>query len=220
MPTPLTVYLTSTNDTLVTTAKQLTPSAPAGELSNGSKVGKSTGWGVLWAQGNSGAWAGGASEPTFGDVHGFILDSTLLEGQQIVAGSWSCSIKLSLNTSSLTATAHVRVGARSSAGVYTQIIDMATASSTISTTASVLTASGSTGAATNFNVGDKLYVEVDLNITVASGSTTATAVLFFNGGANESIVTPGYQAQPSQPWGWSAHDLPSRTENTFVIPRG
>src|SRR5579859_5003080 len=194
----LTVFLTSTNDTLVTTARQLTNSAPSSETSVTNKTGKSTAWDDLDSQGDTGAWAAAASEPAFGaGATGFIWDVTTLEGQQILAGTWTFSVKLSTSSGTVTADVHVRAGVRSSGGVFTQILDMVKTGASITATAASFTGSG-TGALTNFNTGDKLWVEVLLNITAnTSASTTATTSMFENGGAAEEVVTPGFQAQPA-----------------------
>lgn len=181
-------FLSSTAATTVTTANKLTTTSGT-ETSKTSKTGKSTGWGVLWAQGNTGTWAAGASEPAFGDVHGFLLDDTSLEGKTISAGTHSVSIKLSTSSGAISGSAHVRIGKRSSAGVFTEIINVPVTVTSLGSTAATLTGSG-TGSATSFTTGDKLYVEVELDITsTSSSSTTATTSLFENGAA-ESVTVP------------------------------
>jgi hypothetical protein len=197
--TALTAYLSSTTATTVTTAKTLLATAPASSTSVTNKTGKSaSGWGVLHTIAYSTAFAAAASEPAFGDVNGAILDDTSLEGQTIAAGSWSCSMHFSSSSGTLTGVIYVRVGKRSSAGVYTEIVNMAAASTGFTSAGQTVTASG-TGAATAFAVGDKLYMQIDLQITAnTSSSATATTSVFENGGALESVVTPGYAATLSQ----------------------
>lgn len=187
-----TLYLNRTATVTLTTAAGLVTSPPAAESSLTSlKTAKNTAnWGTFWALAANTTWQNAVSEAAFGDVHGFLLDDTSLEGLTADAGTWSATMKVSSSSGTLTGVLHVRVGKRSSAGVYTEIVNMAVASQGYTSTPSVVTCSGS-GAVTAFAVGDKLYVQVDLQITAnTSSATTATTNLYLNGGANESIVTP------------------------------
>jgi hypothetical protein len=101
------------------------------------------------------------------------------------------------------------IGVRHSDGTYTTIGSAtATGAGTgggivfAAGTAQTLTLPTITGALTNFVVGDRLVVDFDANVTVATSSTTATISLFMNAGANESVVTPGYQPTPAVVSGW------------------
>ena len=192
----LTAYSTGTAATTVTTSDTLVTTAPASETSHTSSVKKTTGWGELWSQGTTSAWAAAASEPTAPTGHGFLLDATTLEGQQILAGTWTPTVKLAAS-SALTATVVVRAWVYHSGGTYTQIgTDMSAAAVAIGATAAAVAITGVSQPLTNFNTGDKLYVEVLLDITKAGTSTSGTVSLYENGGAAEQLVTPGYQAQP------------------------
>lgn len=196
MATALTVYPTATAATTVTTADTLATSAPSSETSHTSKTGKSTGWGELYSQGNTTAWAAGSSEPA-ADGHGWLLDATTLEGQEILSGTWTPKIKLSTSSGTVTCVVHMRAYKRSSGGVYSLIVDCASGSVGLTSTAAVISPTAASGALTTFATGDKLYVDVVLHITAnSSTSNTATTSVFQNGGANEEFVTPGYQAQP------------------------
>ena len=191
--TALTVYPTGTaSASTLTTADTLATSAPAAETSHTTKTGKLLAWGELFAQGSTGTWPAGTSEPA-PSGHGFILDTTTLEGQSIIAGTWTPSIKLSSSSGTVTADIHFRAYKRTSAGVYTQIVDLVKTAAAITATAATYTPTAGSGAQTAFATGDKLYLDVVLHITAnTSASTTATTSLFQNGGAAESMVTPGY----------------------------
>lgn len=194
--TALTSYFTSTTAVTITTADEATSTAPAAETNKTTKIGKSTGWVEVWSQGTTSNNVG-ASEPA-ADGHGFLWDVTTLGGQQIVAGNWTPTVKLAASTKSFVADIYVRAYKRSSSGTYTQIFRAVKSAQTINTTATVFTLTAtSTPAAVNFNAGDKLYYDVVLDITSTSETaTTATALLYENGGANEEVITPGYQVQP------------------------
>lgn len=202
--TALTIYETNTAATTLTTTNQLTNSAPSSEVTNITiKVGTHTGWDTLPSQGSTSNWASGTSEPAQLGT-GFLWDVTTLEGQQILSGNWTPKVKLSVSNGSVVADIHVRVAVRSSGGVYTNIIDAASTGQTINTTATVYTLPATSGTLTNFNTGDKLYQDVILNVTTNStGKATATFTEYENGGANESVVTPGYQAQPAAVLSWN-----------------
>ncbi|MDE2312266.1 MAG: DUF2341 domain-containing protein [Patescibacteria group bacterium] len=197
--TALTAYQTNTSATTLSNASQLSSSAPASEVSTITvKVGKSTGWDTLPSKGTTNNWAAGASEPSQLGT-GFLWDVTTLEGQQIVAGNWTPKVKLKVSAGSVVADIHVRASVyHSSNGTYTTIIDAVSTGKTINTTATVYTLPATAGALTDFTTGDKIYQDVILNITSNStGSSTAKFTIYENGGANESLATPGYQSQPT-----------------------
>lgn len=201
----LTVYLSSTTASTVATAKKLVTTAPASSTSVTNKTAKvASGWGVLHTIAYSTTFAGAASEPAFGDVNGAILDDTSLEGLTIGSGTWSCSMRFSSSSGTLTGVIHIRMGKRSSSGVYTEIVNMACPSTGFTSAGQTVTATG-TGAATDFTVGDKLYMQIDLQITSnTSSSNTATTSVFENGGAVESVATPGTSVTPATVTGAAA----------------
>jgi hypothetical protein len=193
--TALTAYLSSSAATTITTANQILTTAPASETSKTTKIGKTTGYCELYAQGNSGGCTG-VSSPPAPSGHGFILDATTLEGQQILSGNWTGAMKLAVSKSGVTVTAYMRVF-KYSGGTYTQIATSTSNSIALGTTATALTFSAGSGALTNFNTGDKLYIDFVVNITSnTANSTTETISLYENGGAAEEMTTPGYQPQP------------------------
>jgi len=145
MSTALTVFPTGTAATTSTTDDTLVTTAPASETNKTTKTGKTTGWVYLYSQGTG--TNGGASEPAPTD-HGWLLDATTLEGQEILAGTWTPKIKLSSSSGTVTAVVHVRAYVRSSAGAFTLIVDCATGSVSITSTAAVYSPTAASGAAT------------------------------------------------------------------------
>lgn len=203
MATALSVYGTTAASSTLSTADLLVSTTGGLSDSRNTLVGRKTGWGEIWSQGNTAAWAGGSSEPTTPSGHGWLFDVTTLEGQQIIAGNWNASIRLLTSAGSITCVAHLKAWVRSSGGVYTAIIDLAALSQTIGTPGSSITfQQGTTSSATNFNTGDKLYVELPLDITANStGSNSANVINQASSSSTAGVIgwvevdTPGYQAQ-------------------------
>lgn len=206
--TALAAYLTATNDTLLTTARQLTSSAPSSESSiaaTGQLAKNGTGWIELPSKGGSSTTLAGSEPAVSGN--GFIWDVTTLESQQIVAGNWTPIIKLSCPGGSFVAEIHVRIFKRSSGGTYTQFTSGGVATDLVQTGVTISTAAATTFTAASldamsFVTGDKLYVDVVLNITTGNSNNTAAnrvISLYENGGANDVIVTPGYAAAGATP---------------------
>ncbi len=208
--TALTVGFASAASTTVSTADQLyvvagvsTPGFPF--VFNFS--GGATGYGQLWAQGNAGGWLAAGSIGSQ-DGHGFLLENSVLnlEGQTLAAGNWTPTIRLTSMTSSsapggtITADIIVRISKRSSGGTYTTIATSTLTGASLTSTATSFNLPAASGAATAFATGDKLYIDVWLNITAstvgASGGvrlnreSNDTTGLTFD--PNAQIVSPGY----------------------------
>lgn len=181
--------------TTVTTANLLDGSTGT-STSKTSKTGKSTGWGVLWSQGNTTAWAAGGSQPAFGDLHGFLEDDTSFEGKTIQAGTWSASLRISTSSGTVTGVVHLVVGKRSSAGVYTQIIDLVFPSHGFTSTVSTITTTGTQAADVAFVTGDKLYAQVELQITSTSSTSNNATTSLFEETAADSFTTPNIVLNP------------------------
>jgi hypothetical protein len=229
MTTALTAYLTSTaSASTLTTANVLysTSGSPATTNKN-SLINKVTGWGEVWSQGNSSVWAGAGSEPA-PSGHGWILDSTVLEGQQFAAANWSGTITVKMN-SAITAsvTFHLRAYKRSSSGVYTNIVDIAASSASLSSSNTTVTFSATAGSAMSFSTGDKLYIDVVGNITVAPFSSgfsieiidLSTDTSGLTGSTAAEMVTPGYTSSGGGVPALSQqiiYSIPAMTGGNFV----
>lgn len=201
-PTRFAVYLSSANDTLVATARTLLTTAPSSETSaqgSGQTTKSGTGWVELWSQGRGTATVTpAASEPTTPTGQGFILDSTALEGGQFPADVWRPSLKVSAPATGFVGVCVAKIWKRSSAGAYTLIARCASSSVTVGTSATVCAFTATAGSLTNFNAGDKLYVEVLFQITTGSSNNTATnrvISLYENGGLADSIIGPAKGSQ-------------------------
>src|SRR6266487_3104628 len=103
MATPLTVYTLTTNSTSIATAKTLATAlggATAGTAT--TQLGTATGYGEVYSQNHAAAWPSlsGVAAP---DGGGYILDSPLLEGQTILAGTWTPTFRVLLGAGTATA---------------------------------------------------------------------------------------------------------------------
>src|SRR5579859_5263426 len=97
MPTPLTLYplVKVATSTLSTASALATTSGAFAEVNSGTAIDAHTGYGELWplSRATSNTWAGGGSLGA-ASSNGWLFDSRLLEGQQIVAGTWTFAITL------------------------------------------------------------------------------------------------------------------------------
>ena len=211
MTTALTLFYTNTQGTTLSTTNQLsithgTDNVNVTQLY--SLLGTATGWGEVYAQGTTNAWAQAASigSPS---GHGFMLETSVLNlaNNTIIGGSWTANVRLATGHTDGTLTGtlstgnaiHVRVY-RYRSGTYTQIVDMALTGQTINSTITTYALSGSTSAGTTFLAGDLLYVDIwvdvganangdaALNLRLNRESTNST------GDTNAEVVTPGYVA--------------------------
>jgi hypothetical protein len=199
-PIPLTLYLTSNNDSLLPTARQLSTTAPVSEIGSDTSIGTAMGWGELFSQGTAGPWAAAASAPP-PSGQGFLWNASTLEAQQLAAGNWAPTLKLRLSTpapATVTADLHVRIFLRMSTGSYLSMVDVAMLGQTVDSTSRTFPLPPTGGPAVNFGVGDKLYVDVLLSITAnTTADPLARLSLFMNSAAaSEQVVTPGYGPTP------------------------
>jgi len=196
--TALTVYLTNFAATTVTTSNTLIENATTGASltnKNTNLTSGTTGWVEILSQGGT-FGAGVGSEPS-PSGKGWIDDGTTLEGFHFASGTWTFNLGFECTTTgTFTADVHFRAYQRSSGGTYT-LIGEATASgqTIISTSYTVVSASGSFSASATFATGDKLYIDCLMNITTNSTtgnmrmqqSSSATT-----GSTSADAVTPGY----------------------------
>ncbi|SRR5258708_2714646 len=205
MPTALTVLGVNTASSTLSTAHQLvTSTGGTANTSNTTTINASTGFGELYASGNSAAWAAGSVNTAIAPSgNGFLYDVTTLEGQQIVAGSWVPIPRLSVFTASITADIYVRAYRyNSSTLTYTSIGVCLLSGNTITTTGASFTFAGTSLAAANFGVGDKLYIDIWLNILTNAGSTGEYVRLIQGAGTTGRLLymeidTPGYIVSPA-----------------------
>ena len=205
--TALTVYGCLSAATTLTTANLLVSVTGGGSTANNNNCNQSTGYSEIYSQGGN-PWQalGSIGSPT---GHGWLLDVTTLEGQQISAGNWTPSLRGQIQggTGTVVADMYVRAYKRSSSGTYTQIgSNMVLASQTLqNATSNNYVFSATSQPVVNFGPGDKLYVDIWLNIT--TNLTTGTSAVRINqsisttqGAANVmQVVTPGYISLGTNP---------------------
>lgn len=203
--TALTAYLSINNATTPALANQLLTGANGGSTTTrNSTIGTSTGYGEVVSRGSGAAWAAAGSIGA-ASGNGFAIDSTVLEGQQTISGNWTPSLRMQTSLGSITADIICRIMRYSgSTGTYTTLATITLAAQSITTTAATYALAATSIGVTSFGAGDKLYVDVWLNITANStGSGSATIKLIESssatlGSTSAQIVTPGYQASVSR----------------------
>lgn len=201
--TALDVFGINTASTTLATAMQLVSTNGGATVGGtGTKVGQATGFGELLSQGTTNNWPslGSIGNPS-GD--GWLFDNALLEGQTIAAGVWTLAHHLLNNgTNSYTADIIVRVWKRSSGGIFTAIGSVTLASQTIPTSSTLFTLTTASLPAMAFGTGDKLYMDIWLN--VASGGSGASIKVNTARGSGATgasgfaeIDTPGFSPTPA-----------------------
>ncbi len=208
----LTLYMANAASATLPSANQLYAGASGSPATNATYtlIGNNvTGWGEIVAQGTSSAWAQAAfiGNPT---GKGFLYDSTSLEMQQFLAGSWVPSIRLNASQVPNFAQAGILVGditrrafKRSSSNIYTPIVSSTLTQQTLTGAFTTYTLpAGVANAVTAFGVGDKLYLDQWFNCTQnANGSALqgirfnrlSTDVTGLTGDPTTQIVSPGIQ---------------------------
>src|SRR6266568_6364597 len=200
MVTPLTLYGSHTAAATIATANLLMTSTGAGaDLTKTTLIGTASGYGTLRSQGNAGAWPAAGSLPAFNGF-GWLWDVTTLEGNTLVGGNFTPSFRLFDTTGLTTVDLYFRV-AKVNAGVYTQIGSTFVKSGVVITAVStIITMTAVSLPTTGFSTGDKLYIQLDANITTPNGSgvTTVTVVMSNSstlGQANSvQLITQGFTA--------------------------
>lgn len=199
--TNLTLYTTLTASTTLTTANELTNSAPSSSNSTTTTIGTtSTGWAELLSRGGSSTPAGSEPSPS---GYGYLWDVTTLEGTELEAGNFTPTVRLRTSAGTMSAFIHVRAYSRTSAGVYNLLGESVTSSAqSLTSSYAVYPLPAIANASTaQWNTGDKLYMDVVLDITVNGLSGSGQILMLANGGVDEELITPGYQvpvsAEPS-----------------------
>jgi len=141
-------------------------------------VGTATGWGEMKSQGSAAAWPALGSEPSFGQGNGWIYDTTALEGKTLAAGTWTLKFQHALSVGSASANVVARIGKYKSGGTFQEIANSGPQSINPTTTPSSTTLN-ITGLQTAFATGDKLYIQIDVQlVTNSSGSGAATLNMY------------------------------------------
>lgn len=202
MPTSLTLYGTNgASSTLGTAEGAVASTGASGNVVAGTVIGTSTGYSEIYSSGSSNTWAGAGSlgSPS---GHGFLYDSTALEGQNIIAGNWQPIFRFNVNAGSVVADLIIRAYKRSSGGTYTAIGTCTYSAQTLTTTFTTFTFPNTSLPAMAFTTGDKLYYDVWVFVGVGNNSTgSGTAKLQINTSnsasqgrtSNAELITPGYQ---------------------------
>jgi hypothetical protein len=199
-----TVFFTGTASGTLATANTMY-SAPGGatDTNNTSALGTATGYGEVTSQGTVSAWAAAGSAPA-PSGKGFLWDVATLENNDLLPGTYTAAVRLNTvgtGAVNITADIHCRLYKRTSGGVYTLIADCALTGQTIKTTKVVFNPTFTTTSKTSFATGDKLYVDIILNVTANTGASTMNIQLndlslettSHLGLTTAQVVLPGYQ---------------------------
>src|SRR6266567_4534692 len=199
--TALTLYLNETASTTNSIADQLLENASTGgSLSNKNTnlTSGTTGWITVYAQGNASAQTGAGSQPALAD-NGWIDDATTLQTNHLNSGTWTFALGFETTTTgTFVADFHFRFYQRTSGGTRTLIGEaIASAQTIVSGSYTVLTPSVSASASSTFATGDRLGLDVTVNITT-NGTTgnlrmqaSSSATL---GNTSAEAVSAGYSS--------------------------
>jgi hypothetical protein len=191
--TPLDLYLTADASTTLPTTGGALDTAPPSTTTVANRIGTTAArWWNVEPQGNS-SNVNFASEPAFGSGDFvWVYETTALEGKRIPAGNWTPTLEIDDNTGTASSiTVVVIVGIRHSDGTYTEIGRTSVAGLSLSTTNNVQAFPVIAGSQTDLVTGDKLVIEVDLDVvTNGTGSTKDFRITV---GANSHLDTPGFK---------------------------
>ena len=198
--TALNLYGTNTASGTLSTAASLVTGTGATSISPSSfQIPKgTTGWTECYSLStNTTTYVASMGTPS---GHGFLYDTTALEGLTINAGNWTPKFVINVGSKSITGTLTIN-WYRYNAGSYVNIGSQ-TSSSFSGANAVTPTFTTTSLGSVAFSTGDKLYFDVWLNITsgwTGSGSTQTGTVQLGNSatqgfaGAAE-LDTPGYSS--------------------------
>ncbi len=205
--TPLVLNGCQTPSTVLATANQVVANQTGTTTaSSNTKIGMATGYGEIYAKGNTSAWPGyGSLQPPSGN--GWLFDVTTLENQTIPAGNWQWAQKLRCTNVNVVADIIVRAYKYNSIShTYTSIGTITLSSTTVGSTATPFTSALTSFSSVSFATGDKLYVDLWLNIrTNNTGTNGATFNIIECNNASSGLSgiaqlsTPGYQATSTNP---------------------
>ncbi len=211
MVTSLTLYPNSSSaSATISTANQLIANATIATNAGVPKthVDASTGFGEVCSQVQSGAWLGhvgaitdAACNPT---GHGWFLDATTLDLQDIISGNWTPAFRHVTSANSYTCDMYCRAWIYNPTGGTYALIGsaMVLSGQTINTTIANFTWAATSLPTASFPAGTKLYIDRWDNIlttTCVSGNTVQVnqSSLAGDGLAAVNIITPGYQPTPA-----------------------
>lgn len=198
--TALTVYITNANAP-ISTDNLLVTATGGGTTNKNTTVGKNTGYGFLDPQGSP-SYVATSTIPDPNDTGWLWNDTTLADNNaSFGAGTWTATMTLQTNSSSVTADLYCRVYRRASNGTFYPIVTMHSGGHTINTTETNFTVTGTTSTASDsFQVGDQLFIDqlIDITTNTTNSNTTVVKNYVSNsstlGHTNGQIVTPGYSS--------------------------
>jgi len=201
----LSLYPTSSRSvTISASANTLSTSEStvlSGEVYNATAVDfgdTRTGYGLIYSMGTGIPWPQDVTQPS-PNGGGWIYDTTALEGLTMLAGTYAPTATLKFNAvaEAIIADVYYRVYKRSSGGAYTQLVACKITNKTFDYDVVTVMATGwtnTTGASATFSVGDKLYVDICVDITANSASDYDDLYVSMEYGPHGALATPGFLA--------------------------
>lgn len=199
MATSLTTYGCSVASSTLATAGTLASALGGVSSTSNTIIGTNTQYIELYGLGGTGVASGASIGTPSGK--GFLWDVTTLEAMQLLAGTWTPTVRGRLSSHTCTADVILRAYKRSSGGVYTNIGTWTVTAQSWNTANTNYSPTPSSVSLVNFGVGDKLYEDVWLNITASTmtgSDSVQLAVSSTSSGLanNVQLLTPSYQPIP------------------------
>jgi hypothetical protein len=200
--TALNVYGTNTPSTTLSSAGLLVSvTGASGNGQNTTKVGTTTQYVEIFGNGTTAAQTGVGSIPA-ATGNGWLFDTTLLEGQQIVAGTYTPLIRAKVSGGTASVDMYVRFSKLAADLItYTTIGTCSLTGQSLTTAIANYNFAGNSLSAVTFGTGDKLYVDVWFNIISRTGASSTDTIAFTNANSatqgrasNAEFDTPGYNA--------------------------
>lgn len=202
MTTALNLYGTNAASTTMPNAGLLVSvTGASGNGQSTTKIGTTTQYVEIFANGTTALQTGVVSigSPT---GHGWLFDTTSLEGQQIIAGTWTPLIRAKVSDGTINADMYVRAYKLAADLItYTAIGTCSKLAQGLTTTIQNYNFAGNSLSAMTFGTGDKLYIDVWFNLSSPVGTLSTSTIAFTSANSatqgrasNAEVDTPGYNA--------------------------
>jgi hypothetical protein len=214
----LTLYLAGVPSSVLPTANKLFTGNAGGPSTTQPTtfLGTAVGFGEIWSsQENDTEWPGLATLPP-PSGHGFLLDSSLLVGQDLLAGNYSATVRYvamqgGSQGGSLTSDLYLRLSKYDViTNAYTPLLVMVSPAQTLNFNLTNYPLSGSMSINTSFRQNEYLYIDYPVNILTNGNGLASQGIrinrlsldtITFTGDAFAQIITPGYQSSLLPPAG-------------------
>ena len=199
---PLTVYGSSVAATIITTADQLATTTGGTETSTTTTAPASGASLYMEALSRGGTGTTSATMPAQSGK-GWLLQTTTLDEQKMLAGNWSATVAVSDATRSLTLASMVlRFSKHFNTGGYATIGTITISSPALTTSRQVFTFPSTAFLASTFGIGDMLYIDFFYQSSGSAGWASDAMAIYLSTSATAGVAsdlqvaTPGYIDPP------------------------